>query len=163
MEDTDDSPYMEASSSYQQMATPNYPPPSYNQSIQQSSFQSSPMSSSMNQPPPYQSSHASLGQPTFQQQNQLVSFQTQNQPIAITPAETVTFQTTQQSNASYPMFNNSTPSSNPASSTSIVDNSVKQQLSLTTVSDSNTNSDTKLNMVKSFSNESGMNTEWATK
>lgn len=162
MEDTDDSPFMEASSSYQQTTTPNYPPPSYNQSIQQSnisSFQSSSMAAPVNQlqPPPYQGSQPSFAQSTFQQQSQQPAFQQQNQIPAAVPVAAA-FQS-QQPNAAFPTFNNATPTSFPSSSATVP----KQDYSMNMVGDPNANPDSKLTMIKSFSNESGMNDEWAKK
>lgn len=148
MEDTDEMIGMESSSSYQQSALPNYPPPSY----QQATF-SGPTLPQL--PPSYQSNLQTpnmQNQPNFEQQNQNVTF-----------ASNV-----QNSNAAFAMFN-STPapaafpiSTNPVSnpvnllSTEVPSNSVND-------ANANTNADSKLTMIKSFSNESGMNEEWAKK
>lgn len=146
MEDTDEMLGMESSSSYQQSTLPNYPPPSY----QQATF-SAP--SIPQQPPTYQSDLQTSNmqnQPTFQQQNQNVNF----------------VSNAQNSNAAFSMFN-STPATN---TFSINPNPVSNPVNLlstevqsNSVTDANANADSKLTMVKSFSNESGMNEEWAKK
>lgn len=146
MEDTDEMLGMESSSSYQQSALPNYPPPSY----QQATFSAPTIPQ---HPPSYQSDLQTSNvqnQPTFQQQSQNVNL-----------ASNV-----QNSNAAFSMFN-STPAT---TAFSINPNPVSNPVNLSTevpsnpvANDANANSDTKLTMVKSFSNESGMNEEWAKK
>jgi len=142
MEDTDEMTGMESSSSLssQQQPTPNYPPPSY----QQSTYSS--MTAPMNpqQPSPYQG-----GMSTSSQQIQQMA-----------PAATVNFQpdSQQQSTASFNMFNTVSPST-PAS---FPVNQLSNEGPVNFTSDVNANPD-KMSMVKSFSNESGMNNEWAKK
>lgn len=146
MEDTDEMLGMESSSSYQQSALPNYPPPSY----QQATFSAPTIPQ---QPPSYQSDLQTpniQNQPTFQQQNQNLTY-----------ASNV-----QNSNASFSMFNstpapatfpiNPNPVSNPV-------NHLSTEVSSNSVNDANANADSKLTMVKKFSNDSGMNEEWAKK
>jgi len=150
MEDTDEMAGME-SSSYQP-STPSYPPPSYQQSTF-SSYQPTPMAVPINpqQPPAYQGGMQTSA-PQIQQ---------------IAPAATVNFQSDsqQQSNASLPMFNAISASSTafPSPSTpSLPVNQLSTEVPVNLISDVNANPD-KLTMIKSFSNESGMNNEWAKK
>ncbi|KAE9534785.1 hypothetical protein AGLY_008077 [Aphis glycines] len=147
MEDTDEMTGMESSSSSssQQQPTPSYPPPSYQQSTF-SSYQPSSMTAPMNpqQPSPYQG-----GMPTSTPQIQQMA-----------PVATVNFQpdSQQQPTASFNMFNTISPST-PAS---FPVNQLSNERPVNLTSDVNANPD-KMSMVKSFSNESGMNNEWAKK
>lgn len=151
MEDTEEMAGME--SSYQQSPTPNYPPPSYQQSTF-SSYQSSPMTNP--QPPPaYQGGGTQASNPQVQQQ-------------IVPAATTVSFQpdTLQQSASSFPMFN-AVPASTtefPTSSTPVplAVNQSSTKVPVNVISDVNANPD-KLTLVKNFSTESGMNNEWAKK
>ncbi|XP_060865132.1 nuclear RNA export factor 1-like [Metopolophium dirhodum] len=145
MEDTDEMAGMESSSSYQQPPTPSYPPPSYQQSTF-SSYQPSPMTPPINpqQPSPYQGG-MQTSTPQIQQ---------------MAPAATENFQpdSQQQSNASFPMFNTISPST----TASLPVNQLSTEVPVNLMRDTNANPD-KLTMIKSFSNESGMNNEWAEK
>ncbi|XP_015373159.1 PREDICTED: nuclear RNA export factor 1-like [Diuraphis noxia] len=152
MEDTDEMAGMESSSSYQQPSTPSYPPPSYQQSTF-SSYQPSPMTVPINpqQPPAYQGS--------------MQTSASQIQQMA--PAATLNFQSDSQlqSNASLPMFNTISASTTafPTPSTpSLSVNQLSTEVPVNLIRDTNANPD-KLTMIKSFSNESGMNNEWAKK
>jgi len=153
MEDTDEMAGMESSSSYQQPPTPSYPPPSYQQSTF-SSYQPSPMTPPINpqQPSPYQGG-MQTSTPQIQQ---------------MAPAATENFQpdSQQQSNASFPMFNTISPSTTafptPSTPASLPVNQLSTEGPVNLMRDTNANPD-KLTMIKSFSNESGMNNEWAEK
>jgi len=81
----------------------------------------------------------------------------------IVPAATVNFQpnSQQQSNASFPMYN-STSAFPPPSTPSLPVNQLSTEVPVNLIRDANENPD-KLTMIKSFSNESGMNNEWAKK
>ncbi|KAE9523233.1 hypothetical protein AGLY_016369 [Aphis glycines] len=147
MEDTDEMTGMESSlsSSSQQQPTPNYPPPYYQQSTF-SSYQPSSMIAPMNpqQPSPYQG-----GMPISTPQTQQMA-----------PAATVNFQpdSQQQPTTSFNMFNTISPST----SASFPVNQLSNEAPVNLTSDVNSNPD-KMSMVKSFSNKSGMNNEWAKK
>ncbi|XP_060839178.1 nuclear RNA export factor 1-like [Rhopalosiphum padi] len=147
MEDTDEMAGMESSSSSQQ-STPNYPPPTYQQSTF-SSYQSSQMTAPQ-QPSPYQGGTST---PQIQQ---------------MAPAATVNFQpdSQRQPTASFNMFNSISPSTAafPTTSTpaSLPVNQLSTEAPVNLISDVNANPD-KMSLVKSFSNESGMNNEWAKK
>jgi nuclear RNA export factor len=165
MEDNDEMLGME-SLSYVASPTPNYPLPPYQQNTF-SSYQLSSMNLQQQQqqlPPLYQSSlhtSAMLNQSisNFQQSNQQISFQQQNHSVAV-PSPSVNFQSNpQQSNMAFPM-SNSTSSGSP----SVVPvNQQAKEVLLNLNNDANSNLDTKLSMIKSFSDESGMNDEWAKK
>lgn len=153
MEDTEEMAGMESSSSssaYQQPPTPSYPPPSYQQSTF-SSYQSSPMTASQ-QPSPYQGG-MQTSTPQIQQ---------------MAPAATENFQPDlqHQSNSSFPMFNTISPSTTafptPSTPASLPVNQLSTEVPVHLMRDTNANPD-KLTMIKSFSNESGMNNEWAEK
>ncbi|XP_025206227.1 nuclear RNA export factor 1-like [Melanaphis sacchari] len=154
MEDTDEIASMESSfsgmessfssSSSQQLPTSSYSPPSYQQSTF-SSNQPSPMTAPMN---PQQSSYQGGMQtstPNIQQ---------------MAPAATVNFQPNpqQQPASSFNMVNTISPSA-PAS---LPINELSTGVPINVISDVNANPD-ELTMVKRFSNESGMNNEWAKK
>ncbi|CAH1731565.1 unnamed protein product [Aphis gossypii] len=147
MEDTDEMTGMESSSSSssQQQPTPSYPPPYYQQSTF-SSYQPSSMIAPMNpqQPSPYQG-----GMPISTPQTQQMA-----------PAATVNFQpdSQQQPTTSFNMFNTISPST-PAS---FPVNQLSNEAPVNLTSNVNANPD-KMSMVKSFSNKSGMNNEWAKK
>jgi len=155
MEDTDEMAGMESSSlsSYQQPPTPNYPPPSYQQSTF-SSYQPSSMTVPANpqQPSTYQ---GGMQTPTPQIQQ-------------MAPSATVNFQSDsqQQSNPSFPMYNTISASTavfpTPSTPASLRVNQLSTEVPANLVMDANVNPD-KLAMIKSFSNESGMNNEWAEK
>lgn len=152
MEDTDEMAGMESSSSYQQPSTPSYPPPSYQQSTF-SSYQPSSMTAPINpqQPSPYQEG-MQTSTPQIQQ---------------MAPAPTENFQpgSQQQSNSSFPMFNTISPSTTyptPSTPAPLPVNQLSTEVPVHLIRDTNANPD-KLTMIKSFSNESGMNNEWAEK
>lgn len=143
MEDTDEMSGLELSSpsSYQQ---PNYTPPSYQQQPTYTSYPTN--------PPSYQEGlqkSIMQNQQTLQQQNQ--------------PAEVAASFHSQQS---FPTFNTTpTPTAFPTSSTPahMPACQLSNEVSLNAISDVNDNSNNNLTMVKSFSNESGMNYIWAKK
>jgi len=147
MEDTDEMTGMESSSSSfsQQQPTPSYPPPYYQQSTF-SSYQPSSMIAPMNpqQPSPYQGG-MQTSTPHIQQ---------------MAPAAAVNFQpdSQQQPTTSFNMFNTISPST----SASFPVNQLSNEAPVNLTSDANANPD-KMSMVKSFSNKSGMNNEWAKK
>lgn len=149
MEDTDEMSGMESSSSYQQAATPNYPPPPYQQTAFLS-YQPTPGLAPVNsQPPPsYQGSMVNQ-QMTFQQQN--------NSAVAAAPPPT--FQSSSQQWGA-PQANAFPASATPAT---VPVNQSLNGTSLNSMGGANANSDNRLTMIKSFSNESGMNDEWAKK
>lgn len=141
MEDTDEMPGLESSSSsYQQ---PNYPPPP---SYQQPSY-----IPYVTNPPSYPD-----GLQTSIMQNQQTTFQQQNQPAEVAAHF-------QQQQSSFPAFNTTptpTPTIFPTSSTQMP---ATQSTIEVPLNDPNANSNKNLIMIKSFSNESGMNHEWAEK
>lgn len=158
MEDTDEMIGMEASMLYQQPTTSNFQPPPY-QGTSFSSYQPSPISAiNPQQPPPPYSTN--LQTPILQ--NQQTTFQSQQHNTA---PSAVPFQSNpQQGNSSFSMYN-ATPIDFPSSSTTSVSLPVNQQpteVPLNSISNANVNPD-KLTMIKNFSNESGMNNEWAEK
>ncbi|XP_025202678.1 nuclear RNA export factor 1-like [Melanaphis sacchari] len=147
MEDTDEMAGMESSlSSCQHSPTPSYLPLSSFQQPTFSSYQPLPMNVSMNpqQLLPYQKG-MQISVPHISQ---------------ISPSATLSFQldSQQQSIATFPMFNTISPST-PAS---LSVNQLSTGVPINVISDVNVNPE-KISMVKSFSNESGMNNEWAKK
>ncbi|XP_050058015.1 nuclear RNA export factor 1-like [Aphis gossypii] len=145
MEDTDEMAGMKLSSSYQHPSTSSYSPISFQQPTF-SSYQPSSMTAPMN---PQQSSPYQGGMSTSTPQIQQMA-----------PVATVNFQpdSQQQPTASFNMFNTISPST-PAS---FPVNQLSNERPVNLTSDVNANPD-KMTMVKSFSNESGMNNEWAKK
>jgi len=144
MEDTDEMTGLElsssASSSYQQ---PNYLTiPSY----QQPTYSSYPVN-----PPTYQE-----GLQTSNMQNQQTNFQQQNPSAEVS--------TRFHAQQSYSTFD-ATPTafSTHSTSTHLPVNQSSIETPLNTINDANANSNNNLTMIKSFSNESGMNHEWAKK
>lgn len=162
MEDTDEMANMDASSLYQQPTTSNYPPPPYQDSF--SSFQPSPMAAPMNQqqpPPPYP---GNLQTPVIQNQQSTFQQQQQQQQQHPTATAAIPFQSNpQQSNQSFSGYNEKSTKF-PISSITPVSAPVSQQLPEVPINPiGNSNDSDKLTMIKNFSNESGMNNEWATK
>lgn len=156
MEDTDEMIGMEASALCQQPVVSNFQPPPY-QGMSFPSYQPSLISAPVNQqqpPPPYPTNLQTQNQQTTFQQQQNISA-----PLAIP------FQSNpQQVNSSFSMYN-ATSTEFPSNSLTSVSTPVNQQLTKVSINpNNNTNANPdKLTMVKNFSNESGMNNEWAEK
>lgn len=150
----------ESPSQCHQDSTPNYSSLQFQQATfstsQSPSMTAVPINSQQQQPPSY---HTSLPISVVHNQQQVYQ---QNNQLAASSAEPVSFQSTpQQINSSFYMFNNTSPTTFPASSahTSMPAN----QPTIESPTDSNVTSNDKLILIKKFSNESGMNTEWAYK
>lgn len=142
MEDSEEMSGLE--SSYQPTATPNYPPPQYQQPPTFSSYQhSAPMN-----PQPQQTSLYQGVLQTPIMQNQQMTFQEQNNSAVTSVSSENAFQLNpQQSNTSF-----LTPTNVP--------DQPSMGVPINSVDDVNSNN---LTMIKSFSSESGMNYKWAEK
>lgn len=145
---------MESSTPYQLNSTPNYAPPQY----QANTFSTSQSSSMTAVPitleqrlPSYQ---LNLQTPIVQNQQQ--AYQQNNQLTALS-TEPVPFQP----NSSFYLFNNTSQITFPISSTNTPISGNQSSTEVST--NSSTNLDDKLALIKKFSNESGMNNEWAKK
>lgn len=154
MEDNDEMGGIE-SSSFLQSPTPNFAPPPYQPTASFPAYQPTiPMNAQ--QPPPYPGSSQ-----MSTMQNQSTDFQPQNQPTQT--AATTLQSNSQLLNASFsPGFN---AAAFPTSSglAPVSNNQFSGGVTLNSIGDANANSDSKLAMIKSFSNESGMNDEWTKK
>ncbi|XP_060842102.1 nuclear RNA export factor 1-like isoform X1 [Rhopalosiphum padi] len=149
MEDTGEIANMKllsfSSSSCQHLPTPNYPPPTHPQTTF-SSYQSSPMTVPMN---PQQLSSHKLG---------MLSSTPQIQQMAPVATENFQLNSQHQPIASFPTFNTISP----LTTASFPVNQLSTEVPVNLISNVNANPD-KMFMVKSFSNESGMNNQWAKK
>jgi len=144
MEDTDEMVGMKLSSSYQHPSTSSYSPISFQQPTFSSYQPSSMTAMNPQQPSPY---HGGMLTSTPQIQQ-------------MAPVATVNFQpdSQQQPTASFNMFTKISPST----SAYLAVNQLSTEVPINMINDVNA-SNNKISMVKSFSNESGMNNEWAKK